>query len=132
MKKIDDPQGECGAYALVRVEISKSILNSEVADNDCKRNLGLSFRNGLGSDEALIFLFPNTGNYGFWMKDMRFPIDMIWLDDTYMIVGIEKNISPSTYPEVFGEKYKAKYVIEIYAGFSDTHDVKVGDKIKIL
>ena len=77
----------------------------------------------------MIFVFEKVGNYGFWMKDMNFPLDILWINDNFKVVGIEKNLATSTYPKSFGSKYKAMYVLEISAGYSNKNNIKIGDKI---
>ncbi len=121
----------CGKYMETEVEFSAITVDAQIADDACKRNLGLSFRPSLPNDTALLFMFPQTGNYGFWMKDMHFPIDMIWISDDLKIIGIAKHVATSTYPQIFGEDFIARYVIEANADFADKNNLKVGEKIKI-
>ena len=104
------------------------ILFVNIADNDCKTKLGLSGSTGLNG-EGMFFVLKKVGNYGFWMKNMNFPLDILWINDNFEIVGIEKSLLPSTYPNSFGQKYFAKYVLEVSAGYCDKNNIKVGDKI---
>jgi len=67
---------------------------------------------------------------------MNFPLDIIWLDNTLTVTGIEKNLATSTYnttnpkkSETFGEQYPAEYVLEVPAGYSDENNLKVGEKL---
>lgn len=121
----------CGVYDTKNVLIGGKNIKMDVSDDDCKRELGFSGRKSLSDGGGMMFIFDKEGSYGFWMKDMNFPIDILWVDDGYNITGIEKNIKPETYPEAFGEKYLAKYVLELKAGFSDENNIKVGNKISI-
>ena len=118
----------CGEYNKGEIQIGSKVLSVDIADNDCKRSLGLSGKISL-NDEGMMFVFEKQGNYGFWMKDMNFPIDILWIDDNYKVVGVEKSLSPNTYPESFGEKYLARYVLEVPAQYSDKNNIKIGDKI---
>ncbi len=77
----------------------------------------------------MFFVFENSGNYNFWMKDMNFPIDILWIDQDYKIIGIKKSIATSTYPETFGSEYYSRYILELSSGFSDKNNIKIGDKI---
>ena len=122
----------CGNYETKNVLIGGQNVKMDVSDTDCKRELGLSGRNSLQNDTGMLFIFDKEGSYEFWMKDMNFSIDIIWVDSNFNITGIEKNLKPDTYPEAFGEKYLAKYVFELPAGFSDVNNIKVGNKISIL
>lgn len=118
----------CGTYKRGEVKINSKTLLVDIADDDCKRILGLSNKTSLGG-EGMVFVFENSGNHGFWMKDMRFPIDILWIDEFFTIVGIEKNVSPDTYPKPFGQKYLSKYVLETSVGYSNKYNIKIGDKI---
>lgn len=104
----------------------------EVADTDALRIKGLSGRNALHKGKGMLFVFPEDGRYGFWMKDMRFPIDIVWLDRSHRIIEVKKGASPSSYPEVFLPVLPARYVIEIQAGFFEKYQLKIGDILEIL
>jgi uncharacterized membrane protein (UPF0127 family) len=119
----------CGKYQDGEVDVDSKKITVDIADDTCKADLGLSGRISLGEDNGMIFTFDKVGNYGFWMKDMNFPLDIIWIDNNFKIVGIEKDLATSTYPKSFGEKYYAQYVLEISAGYADKNDIKVGNKI---
>jgi hypothetical protein len=119
----------CGIYNEGEIKISKKTIKVEIADDTCKRNLGLSFRKEIFSDEGMFFIFEGEGNYGFWMKDMNFPIDIIWLDKEYNIVHIEERVSCDSYPEIFGKDNISSYVLELQSGFVDKNNIEVGEKI---
>jgi len=91
---------------------------------------GLSGREGLKENSGMLFVFPKPDYYGFWMKDMKFSIDMIWLDSAGKVVHIERNVAPETYPKVFTPALPANYVLEVIAGFSDQNSLKIGDYAK--
>lgn len=119
----------CGKYAEGHALFGTKAVTLEIADTDCKLALGLSGRNSLATDTGMLFVFPKAGNYGFWMKDMRFPLDIVWIGSDFRVSGMEKMAEPESFPAVFGQKYLATYVIELPAGFLDEHSVKVGNKI---
>lgn len=110
--------------------INKVSFEVEVANTDEERTRGLSGRNDIGS-QGLLFVFPEEGYYTFWMKDMNFPIDIIWINDAYRIVGIEKNVPPNSYPRVYRPEEPVKYVLETRIHFADTHSFKVGDTVTL-
>ena len=119
----------CGPYEQKKLEIGGKEIKIDISDNDCKRVQGLSDRKDMSENNGMLFIFDKEGNYPFWMKEMNFSIDIIWVDDNFNVVGIEKSVATSTYPEAFGEKYSAKYVLELSSGFSDKNNVEVGNKI---
>jgi uncharacterized membrane protein (UPF0127 family) len=113
--------------SLRTVILDGQTIHVSIADTDALRQLGLGGRAGLAPDEGMLFIFPRDGIYAFWMKDMRFSIDMIWLADDGSIVYMAQNVSPDTYPKDFVPSAPARYVLELPAGYAKTHDVKIGD-----
>lgn len=100
---------------LVTAKIAGKNFLLEVARDDAERKKGLSGRLNLASDQGMLFVFERRGYWGIWMKDMRFPIDILWLDETYCIIDSKINLTPETFPEVFRPKTPAKYIIELSA-----------------
>jgi uncharacterized membrane protein (UPF0127 family) len=82
----------------------------------------------------MLFVFENPDDYFFWMKDMNFSIDMIWIGEDRKIVYIKKDAKPEDYLKSFGppEDNPAKYVLEVVSGFSDTHDLQEGDEVEFI
>lgn len=99
----------------------------DLAETPAQQERGLSGRAGLASDEGMLFVFPRDGQYQFWMKDMKFSIDIIWLDSNGRVVYVVPNLAPSTYPNGYGSTQPSRYVLEVKAGFAAEHGVKVGD-----
>lgn len=112
------------------VKIGEVVLKTDTAETREEREQGLSGRTELKEDESLLFIFDYSGIYSFWMKDMNFPIDMIWIGENGEIVYIKKNAEPSSYPEAFTPTGNAKYVLETVSGFADKNNIKVGDKVE--
>jgi uncharacterized membrane protein (UPF0127 family) len=127
--KTDEQKSSCSSYEQKNLQIGEKVVKVDISDNDCKRILGLSNRKKLLEDSGMFFVFPEIGNYGFWMKDMNFSIDILWIDNDFNVIGIEKRVAPSTYPEIFGKKYLAKYVLELSSDFSEKNNIEVGNKI---
>ena len=111
------------------VEIGGVTLKTEIVSTSESQEFGLSNRKSLGEDEGMLFVFENSGIYSFWMKDMNFPIDMIWIDKNLKIVFIKKNATPESYPETFSSSTDALYVLEVVSGFSDKYNLKIGDSV---
>jgi len=99
-----------------------------VADTEIKRERGLSGRNELKENEGMLFVFKSLDISGFWMKDMKFSIDIVWIREN-KIVSIEKNVSPNSFPNVFYPSEPASLVLELPSGFCDAHGVLVGDSL---
>jgi len=118
-----------GIYTEKRISIGNTEIVVEIADTDAKRQLGLSGRDSLLRGRGMLFVFDKPGNYGFWMKDMKFPIDIIWIDSDMRIVGVEENVSPNTFPKSFYPLSPVLFVLETPALFSSSHHVEVGGSI---
>jgi uncharacterized membrane protein (UPF0127 family) len=114
-------------YKTTNINILGTEFTAQIADNDPLRELGLSYRDSLDDNSAMLFVFEKPSVYKFWMKDMKFPIDMIWLDENKEVIHIEKDVKPETFPESFGPNKNAKYIIEIKANRVDQIGLSVGD-----
>jgi uncharacterized membrane protein (UPF0127 family) len=99
----------------------------ELADTNEKRNKGLGGRVSLCDSCAMLFVFPQAGQYSFWMKDMQFALDFVWISGD-KVVGTNKNIPPD-YPRILEPASPVDKVLEINAGLCDKNDIKEGDKI---
>ena len=110
------------------VKINDTIVEVDIASNDVERAKGLSGRANLREYSGMLFIFDKLSRNMFWMKDMNFPIDIIWLDENKKIVYIKENLSPKTYPEVFGPEAYTMYVLEVNSGFAKKHNIKLGDQ----
>lgn len=106
-------------------------IHVSVADTDAERAQGLSGSSGLAPDEGMLFVFPVDGKYAFWMKDMLFSIDMVWLSSDGNVRYIVRNASPDTYPQTFVSTSLARYVLELPAGFAKQYNVQVGDTARL-
>ena len=104
-------------------------LWTEVADTEEKRRIGLSGREPLKEGQGMLFIFDKPDFYGIWMKDMNFPIDIVWIDEELNIVDVKSGAKPESYPETFRPAQKSLYVVETVAGLLRTNDIKIGDKV---
>lgn len=100
-RQLRSPQGE--------------VFKLAVADTDALRQKGLSHKKVLGITEGMVFVYDQPGKRCMWMKDMDFPIDMLWLDAAKRVVAIETHVLPSSFPRTFCND-NSQYVIELYSG----------------
>src|SRR3989344_1111426 len=114
---------------LQTIQLKGETIRVSVADTPSQREQGLSGRAGLAEDEGMLFVFPKDGNYAFWMKDMRFSIDILWISANGSVVYMAQNLSPDTYPENFNPKTLTRYVLELPAGHAKAHMVGIGDEV---
>jgi uncharacterized protein len=109
----------------------KTPLRVTVVEKEEERMRGLSGRESLEPTEGMLFIFPQSGYHSFWMKEMRFPIDIIWVGEDGTIVDIAPVVRPETYPKAFEPKAPARYVIEASAYFTQSFGISVGDTVQI-
>ncbi len=106
-------------------------IKVEMADSQAERTLGLSGRESITDDQGLLFVFEESSDRNcFWMKDMRFSIDMIWMNDEKEVVTIAENVSPQTYPETFCPVSPAKYGLELSSGNANSLQIVTGSKLR--
>lgn len=113
------------------VHLSGQTIRVSVADTEASRELGLGGREGLASDEGMLFVFPEDGVHAFWMKGMKFSIDILWIDSQGKIIYIAQNIAPETYPKSFGPGTPVRYVLELPANYALQHGIKAGDEVQL-
>jgi len=89
---------------------------------------GLSGRPALEDGTGMLFWFTRDDLYPFWMPDMHFPIDIVWMDKDWSIVHIEEGVTPETYPETFSSPVPARYVLELPSGTLQNIGAKTGQK----
>lgn len=111
------------------VKIAGQDIKVELAITPEEKMQGLSGRQSLSAEDGLLFIFEESGKYSFWMKDMNFMIDIIWIAQDLQVVHIQKDASPESYPATFTPAQDAKYVLEVAAGFAEKNTLKVGDSV---
>ncbi len=110
--------------------VNRQVIQIEVVQTPKEKEKGLSGRESLPSGEGLLFIYDESGQQQFWMKDMNFPIDIIWIATDYRVIDITKNLTPDTYPQRFTSNKPAQYVLEVNAGYSDELDIRIGDEFE--
>ena len=104
-------------------------FNLEVARTEESQELGLSDRLSLAEDDAMLFVFPKPDIKCFWMKDMHFPIDILWLDSNKRVMHMELGLSPDSYPNSYCPSIPSSYTVEVNAGMAKQNDVRIGSKL---
>ena len=117
------------------VTIGTAVYTVEIAENNVTRGKGLSGQLGLPDDHGMLFIFDNPAIQTFWMKDMLFPIDIVWISETCLVASITPNIPiPLESTEInrlprYQSDRPVKYVLEIAQGQAKVSDIKVGDSV---
>lgn len=115
-----------------KVVMAEKVFIVEVADTDRLRERGLSGHSPLLENQGMLFVFEKEGKYVFWMKDMLFPIDIIWIDKNFTVNHIETDLSRETYPKFFYPKDNILYVLEVLAGQASSSKINIGDTVKFI
>ncbi len=121
----------------VNIKIGDQYIVADTANTEAKRDKGLSGRDSIGINEGMYFIFDTPGLYGFWMKDMKFPIDLVWISDG-KIVGFEENMQPPADINVLDSKLEnylppepVDRVLELHAGRVGLLKANIGDPILV-
>ena len=114
-----------------RISLGNKIIMAEIADNDMKRTRGLSNRKSLDNNRGMLFNFPKSDVYRFWMKNTLIPLDIIWIENNQIVDMISLQPQSGFSIPDYTPKSPATFVLEVNAGFIKENDIKIGDKIKI-
>jgi len=135
-KAIETPND---GYLQARVIVNGFELTADLAITDDQKTKGLAIKDDLKENESMLFVYEQPSRQGFWMKDMKFPIDIIWLDSNGTVVHIEHNLQPCISIlnagssilncPIYTPDKDSLYVLETISGFSQKHDVKIGTNI---
>ena len=109
--------------------IGKQAITLALATTAAEHEQGLSDTKQLSFDQGMLFIFDSSVIPAFWMKDMNYPLDIIWIGADKKVVGVVQNLDPKTYPKTFSPNEPIKYVLEVSSGFYKTNDVHIGDTI---
>lgn len=115
-------------YKSEEIKINGKIIKVEIADIQEKRIQGLSGRQSLPENQGMLFVFNTSDHYSFWMKDMNFDLDFVWIKGDE-VVEITRNVRPEDYqpPKSLSSKNKINKVLELNAGVAEKLNIKVGD-----
>ncbi len=114
------------------VTLKSETIRVQVADTPQSRARGLSGMLGLADDEGMLFVFDTDGHHSFWMKDMHFAIDILWMGQNGEIVHIVESAMPASYPaDAFVPALPARYVLELSSGWVRAHRVSLGDVVSL-
>jgi len=126
---------ETGEKKFVKIFLPDGFaVTAELAVTDEERQLGLMFREKINPDQGMLFIFEEEGIHSFWMRNMRFSIDILWLDKDKRIVHVERVVPPCKELPCpsYSSEYSAKYVLELKAGSADEHKLKMFDRLEFV
>lgn len=111
--------------------VSVGTMRFEIVTTAEAQERGLGGRSSIPSNYGMLFVFNTPDRYGFWMKDMLVPIDIIWLTKEGRVVAVDASISPATYPKPFYPPTPVSYVLETRAGFASEKGWGIGSTISL-
>ena len=118
----------------ILISIKNLSITAKVSASADDKKKGLSKVESLPLDRGMLFVFDKSGIYGFWMKDMKFAIDIIFIGEDKSIVDITENVPTETGKSdrdltIYKPKSPVRYVLEINAGLSRLNNLQIGDKV---
>lgn len=129
----DESVQEMKQVAESSVQIRNTVIPVELARTSLEQQRGLSGRATLDPNKGMLFIFTRADYYKFWMPDMQFPIDIIWINDN-TVVDISANVSNAfdpINPTYYSPRTPAQYVLEVNSGFAAVHSINIGDSVEL-
>ena len=128
-QKSPEPPARPRPRVLVETASGTHAVTVEVARSDEERARGLMNRTRLDPDAGMLFVFAESDDHSFWMKNTFLPLDMIFVDEQGRVAGVLENVPPlSTEARTIGRP--SRYVLEVNAGWSARHGVQRGDAVR--
>jgi uncharacterized membrane protein (UPF0127 family) len=126
------PTSACGPYRNDgNVVINGQKIDIEATKTSAEFEKGLAGRPCILPNQGMFFAFSKPGQYPFWMKGMKFPIDIVWIGADHKVAAVEVDEQPSTYPaSKFVNKLPAQYVLELKANRSKELHMKIGTPVQ--
>ena len=103
-------------------------IDVEIARSAYEHSKGLMDRTSMPHSQGMLFIFDDMSPRSFWMRNTRISLDIIFVDDKYKVVSIQKNAVPMS-EESLPSEGPAKYVVEVNAGFTDLYNIRPGDSL---
>jgi len=113
------------------ITVGTTTIMVELATDQTEDEQGLSGRASLPQGRGLLMAFAQDGDWGIWMKDMLFPIDILFISENGSVVSIDANVSPDTYPQAFYPPLAVRYVLELPAGYAAAHNIVADSKFDL-
>ena len=105
-------------------------LSLEKVDTKAAREQGLSGQSSIPNNRGMLFVFDHIDRQCMWMKDMKFNLDIAWLDAQGNVVKLEENLSPNTYPAEYCAN-NVLFVIEVNAGVAEHSGLSIGSRVNL-
>ncbi len=125
------------AFSTTQLRYARNVLRVEVASAPTQTERGLGYRDALAADAGMIFDLHETRVPRFWMKGMRFPLDMVWIDAEKRVVGVTSNVPPQ--PDAadaelrrYSPSLPVRWVLEVNAGAASRLGLTPGTQLSFV
>jgi uncharacterized membrane protein (UPF0127 family) len=116
-----------------KICFEEKCFDLEIADSEEERFQGLMFREELCENCSMLFIFEKEGNYKFWMKNTKIPLDIIWINKNFEVIYIaETDPCVEEICKLYGPEENSLYILEINKGESKDIGLGVGRKIDLV
>lgn len=117
------------------IKVAEVEVEVEIADTDEERDKGLSGRSSLAENRGMLFVMPEDSQPSFYMFDMKFALDFIWIDNE-QVIGFTENVEPPADNEednlpTYEPSAPVDYVLEVNAGFIAKNKIEIGNKVEL-
>lgn len=120
------------ARVVVETAAGPQAVTVELARTDAEHERGLMYRRELAEDAGMLFVFPSAEPRTFWMRNTLIPLDMLFIDDAGVVVGIVRDAEPLTLtPRGPGPEVAARFVLEVRGGWAARHGAATGDRVRL-
>jgi len=130
---MDDGTPTKSGYRQVNITVNGIEIIADIASTDDQRSKGLAIKDTLSENEGMLFVFSAEREHSFWMKNMKFPIDIIWLDRHKEVVQVEHSLEPCAADspcQTYKPDDDSLYVLETVAGFAEKYKVTNGTLVE--
>jgi uncharacterized protein len=120
-------------YQQVNITVNGVELVADLAVTDEQKSNGLGIKDSLKENEAMLFPFSREDKHTFWMNGMKFPIDIIWLDNNKQVVHVEHSLDPcgpNSFCPTYTPREDSLYVLETVAGFAQKYNITEGTSVE--
>lgn len=127
----DEATATASDLATARITAPQGVLTAYVVTDAEDRRIGLSRFSELPREYGMLFVYDESALHGIWMRNMKFAIDIVFLDEKREVVTVHEHIKPETHPEIFRPQTPARYVLELNAGMAATLGITQGVSLDV-
>lgn len=128
---ISVPESFAEKNKIAVIKLGGETFTFEIADTRLKQIRGLTRRESIPQNYGMAYVLDAPSRYAYWMKDMLFATDVVWLDAFYRVIDLEKNITPDSYPKIFEPDQPALFVLELASGSAQKAGITLNSTVDL-